>query len=1154
MDIREKLKQRNNPKKPLKVQLRLKPKIKTKKSVINTIPNVSDSTDAVSLKDTETTAENDTDDTNNKISSFSGPEIIDKTDSNFDIVAFELNMKMAKNPKLSVLGQSPDLKNTLDIKPTVKDEDEDVSDNVEESPALKTQTLINPITLKPKTKRRTRARKTIKPTKLTIPASMIKIGDQPIKQRLPQKPESYVNIKKNAYYLNNRRIFTNFINSLLQNYKKMNDEDFTSKDGSYSLFLHQQIIRDYINIYSPYRGLLLYHGLGAGKTCGSIGIAEGLKHFNKKIFVLTPASLQRNFFEELKKCGDPLYKTNQYWEFINTQNNPHLEQALSETLSLNLKIIRKLGGAWMVHANRKSNYTNLSSEQKKSLDKQINSMIRNKYQFANYNGLRASHIKKLEDDALKNSKFGRKNPFDHKVVIIDEAHNFVSRIVNKLKYKTSLSKTLYDYLMDAIDCRIVFLTGTPIINYPNEIAILFNMLRGYIKTFTFQLETSGKSKIDNKVIINTLRKTSADYIDYKPSTKILTITRNPFGFISKYTKTVKIYKGTAQTVKNDNQYSEQEFVETIITALKKRKEPIYATYKSTHKFKALPDSLKDFNSMFINSSDGTMINKDLFKKRILGLTSYFRSAKESLLPKFDQYKDIIVERIVMSNHQLGIYEIARAAERKEETRNALKRKGNSENIYEDTTSTYRIFSRAFCNFVFPNEIPRPMPSNKALKESISEDKKLDEDAVDNANAKQRLNNMDGRFTAEEVEKIENEIVNCDYETRIKNALKKLQENSDKYLSPEGLDTYSPKFKKMLENIQDIDNNGLHLIYSQFRTLEGIGIFKLVLLENGYSEFKITKNSVGLWQINMTDEELAKPSFVLYTGTEDPDQKEIIRNIYNGDWETIPNSIRERLQQNHQNNNFGEVIKIFMITSSGAEGITLKNTRFVHIMEPYWHPVRAEQVIGRAKRINSHINLNPDFRTVKVFKYLMVFSNIQLYGDPDADNEEDKKPKVSTTLINKDVSKIDKNTPITTDEALFEISNIKEKTIKDILYEIKSSSIDCSIHSSEKENIACFSYTSAEPDEFLYKPNISSEQKDDMSKINHKAIQWEGYDFSYDGIDYIFKPDQPNSNTGGLYDAESYKRAITSSQNPILVGRLIQDPKNPENIIINKDVI
>ena len=56
---------------------------------------------------------------------------------------------MAKNPKLSVLGQSPDLKNTLDVKSTdtkLTVKDEDTTDNVEESPALKTQTLINPIT------------------------------------------------------------------------------------------------------------------------------------------------------------------------------------------------------------------------------------------------------------------------------------------------------------------------------------------------------------------------------------------------------------------------------------------------------------------------------------------------------------------------------------------------------------------------------------------------------------------------------------------------------------------------------------------------------------------------------------------------------------------------------------------------------------------------------------------------------------------------------------------------------------------------------------------------------------------------------------------------------------------------------------------------
>ena len=71
---------------------------------------------------------------------------------------------------------------------------------------------------------------------------------------------------------------------------------------------HQKLVRDYMNLYTPYRGILLFHGLGAGKTCGSIAIAEGGMKNDKKVFVLTPASLKTNYFEELKNCGDPLYK------------------------------------------------------------------------------------------------------------------------------------------------------------------------------------------------------------------------------------------------------------------------------------------------------------------------------------------------------------------------------------------------------------------------------------------------------------------------------------------------------------------------------------------------------------------------------------------------------------------------------------------------------------------------------------------------------------------------------------------------------------------------------------------------------------------------------------------------------------------------------
>ena len=66
----------------------------------------------------------------------------------------------------------------------------------------------------------------------------------------------------------------------------------------------------------------------------------------------------------------------------------------------------------------------------------------------------------------------------------------------------------------------------------------------------------------------------------------------------------------------------------------------------------------------------------------------------------------------------------------------------------------------------------------------------------------------------------------------------------------------------------------------------------------------------------------------------------------------------------------------MITSSGAEGINLQNVRNVHLIEPYWHPIRTEQVIGRARRICSHQALpysdddNKNERTVNVYLYLM----------------------------------------------------------------------------------------------------------------------------------------------------------------------------------------
>ena len=68
--------------------------------------------------------------------------------------------------------------------------------------------------------------------------------------------------------------------------------------------------------------------------------------------------------------------------------------------------------------------------------------------------------------------------------------------------------------------------------------------------------------------------------------------------------------------------------------------------------------------------------------------------------------------------------------------------------------------------------------------------------------------------------------------------------------------------------------------------------------------------------------------------------------------------------------YGQNLLVLLTTSSGSEGINLKFVRQVHILEPYWNRVRIDQVIGRARRIESHILLPPDQQNVAVFGDLL----------------------------------------------------------------------------------------------------------------------------------------------------------------------------------------
>jgi hypothetical protein len=1052
--------------------------------------------------------------------------------------------KVIENPKKRVLIEDSD----SEIEDEDKNEDEDKSESKSEDELreLTDEELFNPSEEEIKTKtepvkKRTRVtKKAEKGIAILGPETNVIIGDTYLAKRVPKIPNP-VNIKVSSYYMNNREIFVNFISSLFHPYKEeiesnlnvISCDDIGKTSGNFSLLTHQKIVRDYINLYTPYRGLLLYHGLGSGKSCTSIAIAEGMKN-NKRVIIMLPASLRANYIEELKKCGDLLYKRNQYWEWVSTVKNPTSLEPMSAVLNLPVSYIEKRKGAWFINIKKNSNYSELTDTDKKALEDQLNEMIKQKYTFINYNGLRTPKLKELTDGFTKNL-------FDDCVVIIDEAHNLISRIVNKIKKEkpivenkrgekehlpVNLASKLYEYLLSAKNAKIVLLTGTPVINYPNEFSILFNILRGYIKTWKIPLDIKTNKKVDRNSLYDMLNgEKTMDFLDYSPSSKMLTVTRNPFGFKNQFNKEAE-YQGVSNNSTTEY-FTDDEFERRLISTLRKNDIEIMSDGVEIQNKKALPDTLDLFLNNYIDFSTNKLKNLDSLKRRIIGLSSFFRSAQENLLPRYNKEigVDYFVVSINMSDYQFKIYESARIEERKME-KPSKKPSGGDDGLFKDASSTYRIFSRLFCNYVMPD---RPYPDKKSVKDKkqgeYEENIKVLLKEAEKEEAKQDVSEeQEGEIEGDE---ILNAIGGIDYQKRLEDAIKYLEENSNEFLSKEGLKRYSPKFLHILENITDDEYLGLHLVYSQFRTAEGIGLFSLVLNKNGFSRFKIKKSSSGSWEIDMREEDMGKPTYALYTGTETSEEKEIIRHIYNGEWSQIPDSISTVLKQRNNNNNMGEVIKVLMITSSGSEGINLRNTRYVHIMEPYWHPVRLEQVIGRARRICSHKDLPVELQTVNVFVYLMQFTPEQLKSDE------------SVELKRKDLSKGigGPKVPFTSDQYLYEISQIKANLTGQLTDAIKESSFDCNIYSNGK----CFNFGDVNNSTFSFVPDYAQQQGDTIVQANKKKIEWVGREITIADVKYVYR--EINKNLGYIYDYASYNTALTDpSINPLQIGTLEKTKK------------
>jgi len=212
------------------------------------------------------------------------------------------------------------------------------------------------------------------------------------------------------------------INNKFKKYKLPPSNDSMKKiclPKKFKLQPSQKFLADYFTRKDVHPGLLVYHKIGAGKTCSAVNISERLKK-KMAIMVVLPAALIGNFRNELRsQCAGETYLTN--------KQRKKLEK-LKPSDDMFKKIIKKS-------------------------DKIINRY----YTIYSYHKFVA---------LAKENKIN----LDNHLLIIDEVQNMIS-----------MTGTFYANLKRTVDkakkLKIVLLSATPMFDKPVEIALTLNLLK-----------------------------------------------------------------------------------------------------------------------------------------------------------------------------------------------------------------------------------------------------------------------------------------------------------------------------------------------------------------------------------------------------------------------------------------------------------------------------------------------------------------------------------------------------------------------------------------------------------------------------------------------------------------------------------------------------
>ena len=253
-------------------------------------------------------------------------------------------------------------------------------------------------------------------------------------------------------------------------------------NADFELQPHQAFVKNFMSFQTPYSSLLLYHGLGSGKTCSAIGVCEEMRDYmkqmgiTKRIIIVASENVQDNFklqlFDERQ-----LKQVNGIWSMrgcvgnkllkeINPMNIPMpRDKVISQIKTLINTYYIFLG--YVQFANYIIKTMNYEEEIKKKREKKIIKPGEKREK---------TKIQELKDVKIDlNSRVLRRlrNEFNNRLIVIDEVHN-IRKTDDKEKKKVAVN---LEYLVKAAEnMRFLLLSATPMYNNYKEIIWLLNLM------------------------------------------------------------------------------------------------------------------------------------------------------------------------------------------------------------------------------------------------------------------------------------------------------------------------------------------------------------------------------------------------------------------------------------------------------------------------------------------------------------------------------------------------------------------------------------------------------------------------------------------------------------------------------------------------------